>query len=218
MNRWELYKTLEVPYGASKKQLKEAYRRLAKKYHPDLTKNSQSGAKLSQVIEAYSILSDTPEPVIGKSDNPDRQQESCRKQGGYDRKSSFGKSGYDISAMGKMVESAKTEGMRAFAARTLGLSGRKTAYAYLRRAFSDPSPIVVKTAVEAVGNLKIQQCAGELAAVFSRGNTEIREAVLRSIKKIGLSDGFKGIITAALNDRKEMIRAYARELFSRKVK
>jgi curved DNA-binding protein CbpA len=214
MNRWELYKTLEVPFGASSDQLKAAYRKLAKKYHPDLTKNTQSGDKLSKVIEAYKILSvDAPARENGASARP-AQRKSPRSPNGH----SYGKqeeepNSTDIFALGKLLESAKTSGMRAYAARCLGKSGKKSAYAFLRKALSDISPIVVKTAVEAVGNLKIQQSAGELGLVFTKGNSEIKEAVLRAIKKIGAGERFRGIIDAAEKDENKMIRKYARELF-----
>lgn len=51
------YKILEVPRSASDDEIKKAYRKLSKKYHPD---NSQTGdeEKFKEINNAYEILSD----------------------------------------------------------------------------------------------------------------------------------------------------------------
>lgn len=55
----DYYKTLEVPRGATKEEIKKSYRNLAKKYHPDLNKDNDKAAdKFAQVSEAYEILED----------------------------------------------------------------------------------------------------------------------------------------------------------------
>ena len=53
----DLYETLGIKKGASKDEIKSAYRKLAKKYHPD---NHETGNadKFKEVQEAYSVLSD----------------------------------------------------------------------------------------------------------------------------------------------------------------
>jgi len=55
----DYYKTLGVGRGASEDQIKRAYRRLAKQYHPDRNKGDKTaGERFKQVREAYEILSD----------------------------------------------------------------------------------------------------------------------------------------------------------------
>ena len=53
-----LYKTLEINEGASEAEIKKAYRKLARQYHPDV--NSEDGAedKFKEINSAYEILSD----------------------------------------------------------------------------------------------------------------------------------------------------------------
>jgi hypothetical protein len=55
------YKTLEVPYGADFPQVKSAYRKLMRKYHPDLHNQSAKKQKAAteltvKVTEAYNEL------------------------------------------------------------------------------------------------------------------------------------------------------------------
>lgn len=53
------YEVLGVPRGASADEIKSAYRRLARRYHPDVNQEDPSAEeKFKEVGEAYSILSD----------------------------------------------------------------------------------------------------------------------------------------------------------------
>lgn len=55
----DYYEVLGVDNSASDEQIKKAYRKLAKKYHPDMNPgNKEAEAKFKEVNEAYEILSD----------------------------------------------------------------------------------------------------------------------------------------------------------------
>lgn len=55
----DYYKTLGVERNASDKDIKKAYRRLAKQYHPDANPNdAQAETKFKEINEAYEFLSD----------------------------------------------------------------------------------------------------------------------------------------------------------------
>ncbi len=56
----DFYKTLGVPKDADQTQIKKAYRKLARKWHPDQNPGDDSAeAKFKSIGEAYSVLSDS---------------------------------------------------------------------------------------------------------------------------------------------------------------
>lgn len=69
------YKILGVPESASQDEIKKAYRKLAKKYHPDKNKDdAKAEAKFKEVSEAYDILGDEKK----------REQYDQIRKGGFD--------------------------------------------------------------------------------------------------------------------------------------
>ncbi len=48
-----LYETLGVSKGASSDEIKKAYRKLARKYHPDINKDPGAEDKFKEIIAAY---------------------------------------------------------------------------------------------------------------------------------------------------------------------
>ena len=54
----DYYKILGVERGAGEDDIKKAYRRLARKYHPDVSKEKDAEEKFKEVGEAYEVLKD----------------------------------------------------------------------------------------------------------------------------------------------------------------
>lgn len=54
----DYYEVLGLKKGASKEEIKKAYRGLAKKYHPDRNKEPDAETKFKELQEAYDVLSD----------------------------------------------------------------------------------------------------------------------------------------------------------------
>ena len=54
----DYYDILGIPRTASADDIKKTYRKLARKYHPDLNKNAGAEARFKEIGEAYEVLSD----------------------------------------------------------------------------------------------------------------------------------------------------------------
>ena len=58
MEKRDYYEILGVDKKASSAEIKKAYRKLVKKYHPDVNKESGAEEKFKEIQEAYETLSD----------------------------------------------------------------------------------------------------------------------------------------------------------------
>lgn len=81
----DYYKILGVEKGASKEEVKKAYKTLAKKYHPDLNKEAGAAEKFKEINEAAAVLGD------------DKKRAQYEQYGTADFGQGQGFSGYDFS-------------------------------------------------------------------------------------------------------------------------
>lgn len=58
MAKKDYYEVLGLSKGASKEEIKRAYKKLSKKYHPDINKEADAEDKFKEIAEAYEVLSD----------------------------------------------------------------------------------------------------------------------------------------------------------------
>jgi len=93
------YDVLGVKEGCTKEEIKKAYKKLAKKYHPDLNKdNPEAEKKFKEISQAYSVLSDDT-----KRANYDRFGEAGEQFSGYNQGGGF--SGFEGMNMGDIFDS-----------------------------------------------------------------------------------------------------------------
>jgi molecular chaperone DnaJ len=68
MNRY--YEVLGLKKGASDEEIKKAYRKMSKKYHPDVNQDEGAAEKMAEVNEAYGILTGKEKPKQEPQGNP----------------------------------------------------------------------------------------------------------------------------------------------------
>ena len=70
----DYYKILGVPRDADDRTIKQAYRRLARKHHPDVSRAKGSADRFKEINEAYEVLSDSEKRKRYDSLGPDWQR------------------------------------------------------------------------------------------------------------------------------------------------
>ena len=99
MAKRDYYEVLHLKKGASEKEIKAAYRKLARKYHPDVNPgNTEAEAQFKEISEAYQVLSDPQKRAIyDRFGHQAFRRDAGRGQGVWDF------SGFDFSQFGKTV-------------------------------------------------------------------------------------------------------------------
>ena len=58
MNYKDYYKIMDVDKTASQDDIKKSYRKLARKFHPDVSKEKNAESRFKDINEAYEVLRD----------------------------------------------------------------------------------------------------------------------------------------------------------------
>ncbi|MDO8634003.1 MAG: molecular chaperone DnaJ [archaeon] len=88
----DYYSNLGVSKNASAEEIKEAYKRLAKQYHPDVSKEKDAEEKFKAISEAYKVLSDPQ-----KRQNYDQFGDAAERFSGFSGFEGFTHSEFDFS-------------------------------------------------------------------------------------------------------------------------
>ena len=187
-----MYSFLGLPDGAALDEVKRSYRTLAKRLHPDLSGDDATRAQFERVRDAYERLVELLSAGKARRATVDVP--------------------IDIFSVGQIVERGDSVASRTAAIRTLARAGKRSAYAFLRKALYDRNSLIVREAVRAIGTLRIRQSAGELAALFTRADPSVKIEVLGVAKSMRDGAAFLSIIVMGLSDSDPNIRRMSRSL------
>ena len=80
LNTYQCYQALGLQEGASIKEVKSAYRKLALQFHPDKNSSDQESTKFKMITEAYQILRAEYKNVVKSSEKYDK---NLKKKSGF---------------------------------------------------------------------------------------------------------------------------------------
>ncbi|GAB1457286.1 hypothetical protein MASR2M48_25940 [Spirochaetota bacterium] len=149
----------------SSADIKRAYRNLSLRLHPDASRDPETAIRFNMVSKAYATLSlkvkDIPAPVSRAVREP-RQD--------------------DLFSLGSSLV-CDTDPVRRLAAATrLGLSGKRSAWVFLRKGLYDTEPRVVAACIRAASVLGLAQGSGEIANAYQRADPVLRDTILELAK------------------------------------
>ncbi|MCH9057793.1 MAG: DnaJ domain-containing protein [Planctomycetes bacterium] len=108
MSADDYYKVLNVKRGATHEEIRTAYRRLARKYHPDVSDRRDAQARFTEIQEAYDVLSDDKKRRLYDAAGPAAVGGPGRPHGNYTWSNVGGGQGvgvdFDLDDMGTMFE------------------------------------------------------------------------------------------------------------------
>ncbi len=120
----DYYKILGVPRTASVEEIKKAYRRLVRKYHPDVSKEADADARVKEINEAYAVLGDADKRRAYDELGPGWQAgQDFRPPPGWQREYRSGQGGFSQADFSDFFETLF--GARGFGRGFADLGGRR---------------------------------------------------------------------------------------------
>ncbi|HET6725758.1 MAG TPA: DnaJ C-terminal domain-containing protein [Gammaproteobacteria bacterium] len=181
----DYYKSLGVSRDANQDEIKRAYRKLARKYHPDVSKEENAEAQFKEVQEAYEVLKD-PEKrqaydQLGQNwrEGQNFRQPPNWNQGGFEFRGG-GFTGADTGAFSDFFESLFGRGFRG--------AGGSGGGGFQQPRGEDQFARIEITLEEAYGGAT-RQIALENPAVDAQGQVAMKRRSLNVKIPAGVRDG-----------------------------
>jgi len=187
------YLTLGLEPGAPSEEIRRAYRNLSLRLHPDASRDPGTARRFAMVSRAYERLA------------------TVKASEGQRREALAPPDTADLFSLGETLVGATDPAERRRAAVRLGLSGKRSAWVFLRKGLYDAEPEVVASCVRAAAVLGLAQGGPELAGAYERAGHRLRDDILEAAR--ATRDAiFAVTLEAATGDYDARRRALACEL------
>lgn len=191
----EYYRILELKPGAGIEEIKGAYRRLAKRYHPDL--GGGNDVIFAQLLLAYDRL---------------RRKEEKKAGSALDRSLAQAVRRRDHRTLLRMLSDQTNPEIQVKILHALGQTKKFSIYAQVRRYFQSRDGRVSRAAIECVGMMGSLQAAGELAALYSKSGLETKKAILKTAGKGRTFPEYRKLLEMVRSRETGELRLLAEEL------
>jgi len=196
MNERAMYLALGLEPGSPSAEIKRAYRNLSMKLHPDASRDPGTARRFAVVAKAYETLS-----IIDRQ----RPPSAPRRALDTDR--------IDLFEQGAILATNPDPAIRRSAASRLGLSGKRSAWVFLRKGLYDADEGVVEACVRAAAVLGLAQGSAEIADAYERAGPALRDSMLAMARATG--DGlFRATLETASHDEDARRRALSARLLA----
>ncbi len=173
--------------------VKAAYRRLAKKYHPDLA--GGDNLRFARLLLAYDRL---------------RKKLMTRESLTLERQILRAESQRDHKTLLSLLQNSRIPSQQLpRLLEALGNTGKISIYTRIRPYFHHPEGTVRRAAVRAVGRIQSAQAAGELAALYQHTDRETRQTILSTALECRGRSVYRAVLNQALQDEDPEIRQAA---------
>lgn len=177
----DYYKIMGVPRTATQEEIKKAHRQLARKYHPDVSKEKDAEIRFKEIGEAYEVLKDAQKRAAYDQLDPHAQGPEFRPPPNWNSGFDFSGGGYTTAGTGDFSDFFES----LFGAGPGHRSNRRTSYSL--RGEDSHAKVLIDVMDAYQGST--QALTLQVSEIDPQGNVVLREQKLNVKIPVGIRPG-----------------------------